>query len=121
MSGKRHLTDVELSEQRIAKHIACLIKRNVERDRALQPIIVDSEREAAGYGYHHWAYCPACGNGPLFAYYDIDLRRFDSGESNYPDGCMVSRDYNFCSKCGQRLDFGRFQRDEDEQEMVFDE
>lgn len=59
-------------------------------------------------GYLNSYYCPVCGKH-LFSAYDKDLRK-DREDGYY---FHVSRDFNYCSKCGTLLDLDEWKREEE--------
>ena len=59
-------------------------------------------------GYLNSYYCPVCGKH-LFSAYDKDLRK-DREDGYY---FRVSRDFNYCSKCGTLLDLDEWKREEE--------
>lgn len=58
-------------------------------------------------GYLNSYYCPVCGRH-LFSLYDAD-RRKDREDGYY---FYISRDFNYCSKCGTLLDLEEWKRKE---------
>ena len=52
-------------------------------------------------GYLNECHCPRCGR-LLFAYYDTDIGR----------GWAISKEWNYCSQCGQRLDLDDYPKQE---------
>lgn len=59
-------------------------------------------------GYLNAYYCPVCGKH-LFSAYDADLRK-DREDGYY---FYISRDLNYCSKCGTLLDLEEWKRKEE--------
>lgn len=59
-------------------------------------------------GYLNSYYCPVCGKH-LFSAYDKDMRK------DWEDGYYfyISRDFNYCSKCGTLLDLEEWKRKEE--------
>ena len=53
-------------------------------------------------------YCPVCGKH-LFSAYDKDMRK-DREDGYY---FYISRDFNYCSKCGTLLDLEEWKRKEE--------
>lgn len=78
--------------------------------KAWKPKIRKSDRPTLtgtpplGYLISH--YCPICGKH-LFSFYEGDLKRTDYK-------FRVSRDWNYCSKCGTLLDLDEWKEPEPE-------
>lgn len=88
-----------------------------DRETAIKPILRKSEYptlyNSPKLGYLNSLYCPIC-NRHLGSFYDAD------NLPNRPDGYRVniSKEWNYCSRCGQRIDFSDFQHERDPEEMT---
>jgi C4-type Zn-finger protein len=54
-------------------------------------------------GYLNSLYCPVCGKH-LTSFYDGD------NLPNREDRFYISEEWNYCSKCGQKIDFSEYRR-----------
>lgn len=67
-------------------------------------------------GHLNAYYCPVCGKH-LFSVYDAELRK-DREDGYY---FYVSRDFNYCSKCGTLLDLDEWKRKEEPKQEAGEE
>ncbi|MBR1904884.1 MAG: hypothetical protein IJ819_00275 [Clostridiales bacterium] len=83
------------------------------KEEALKPIVrkgkyPTKDASIPHLGYLNSLYCPVCGK--LFtSFYDAD------NLPNRSDGYRfnISKEWNYCSRCGQRIDFSDYQHERD--------
>lgn len=83
----------------------------MDKEEALKPIIKRGKRPTISVsvpplGYLNSLYCPVCGKF-FTSFYDAD------NLPNRSDGYRfsISKDWNYCLKCGQRIDFSDYQHE----------
>ena len=86
----------------------------MNKEKAIKPILRKSKYptlcDTPVLGYLNSLYCPIC-NRHLCSFYDAD------NLPNRTDGYRfnISKEWNYCAKCGQRIDFSDYQHEKQKQ------